>query len=49
MSFPLKLTLIEFQLEHYKERLEQARSFKEKIFLRKELHNLKMYYQAIYK
>ena len=35
------ISFLEFQIEHYGERIANARSFEERIWLRKQLYNLK--------
>lgn len=40
------LAWIEWQIEHYSELIANARSFEQKVFLRKELYNLKIQQQC---
>lgn len=38
---PPFLHFLEFQIDHYTQRVQNARSIEERIFLKKDLHNLK--------
>lgn len=42
------MLFIDFQIQHYTDRLAVARNLKEKFFLRKELHNLKIAFFTYY-
>lgn len=46
ISIPTPLAFIEFQIEHYAQRLANARTIEERIFLRKQHYDLKQQLQA---
>lgn len=41
VNLPTATEFLKFQIEHYSELMKNPRSFKHKIFLRKEIYNLK--------
>jgi hypothetical protein len=44
---PTPIIIAQHRVAHYTERLGNAKSFEEKIWLRKELYNAKQYYNSL--